>query len=199
MEPQFQTSFIPKKPIDSRASAIGVGGGPISLLSIFTWVLVTLTIIVSVALFVYQQILNSQMSQIESSIASAKEAFQPTTVKQLVDTSNQISLTEKLLNSHVLVSRVFDLLQNLTLKKISYTNFSYSIDQSGNYSITMSGQSQSYNALVQQYNIFEQSGLIQNPAFSDFSLTQDGYISFDFSANIDPSVISYQKSIQPTQ
>jgi hypothetical protein len=148
MEPQFQTSFIPKKPVDSGVKIIGAKS-PTSIVSIVVWAILTLTIIASVALFAYQKLLQSEVSQAQVNISAAKEAFQPDTIAQLVNVSNQISFTEKLLQSHVLTSRVLDTLETLTLKKITLTDFSYSAD-SGTPTISGTGESQSYNALAQQ-------------------------------------------------
>jgi hypothetical protein len=193
MEPQFQSSFIPKKSVDSGIKMVDAKS-PTSLFSILTVVVVILTIVASAALFVYQRILQNQINQVQTNIVSAREAFQPDTIKQLIDVSSQISMTEKLLNSHILISQIFNILQNLTVRKISFTDFTYT-SQGGVPSVTMDGESQSYNALAEQYNIFNGSGLVQNPAFSNFVLAQDGNISFTFSANIDPSAISYQNVI----
>jgi|ERR1035437_4189173 hypothetical protein len=196
MEPQFQTSFIPKKLTDSGIKMINAKE-PIGLFPILTTVIVIATILASGALFFYQQMLRGQIIQVEKNIVSAKQAFQPDTIKQLVSVSSQISSTEKLLNSHILTNQIFNILQNLTVRKIAFTDFTYT-NKNGSPSIVMSGESQSYNALVKQYDIFDQSGLVKNSEFSDFTLSTDGNISFKLSANIDPSVISYQKVVQST-
>jgi hypothetical protein len=146
-------------------------------------------------LFFYQQALEGQVSQVETSVSSAKSAFQPDTINQLANVSDQISFTEQLLNSHTLVNQIFDVLQNLTVKKIFFTDFDYST-LSGTPIITMDGESQSYNALAEQNLAFEQSGFIQNPTFSNFALATDGNISFKFTGNVDPALISYQKFVE---
>lgn len=194
MEPQFQSSFIPKKLTDSGIRMVNVKE-PISLFSILTTVIVIATIIASGALFAYQQMLKSQISQAEKDIVAAKQAFQPDTIKQLITASSQINFTERLLNSHILTNQIFNLLQNLTVKKIAFTDFTY-VNKNGSPSVVMNGESQSYNALVEQYSIFNQSGLVLNPEFSNFALSTDGNIAFKLSANIDPSVILYQKVVQ---
>jgi hypothetical protein len=194
MDTQFQTSFIPKKSTDSGIRIINAKE-PISLFSILTTVIVIATIVASGVLFAYQQILKSQISQAEKDIVAAKQAFQPDTIKQLITASSQIDFTERLLNSHILINQIFNLLQNLTVKKIAFTDFTY-INKNGSPSVVMDGESQSYNALVEQYSIFNQSGLILNPEFSDFALSTDGNITFKLSANVDPSVILYQKVVQ---
>jgi hypothetical protein len=191
MEPQFQTSFIPKKSVDGGIKVVNAKE-PTSIFSILVWLVVIATIVISLGLFGYQRLLESQISQAESNIAATRDAFQPETIGQLVNVSNQISFTQKLLNSHVLVNKILDVLQNLTVKKIYFADLTYSSALAAP-TIAMAGESQSYNALMQQYNIFNDSGLIQNQTFSDFSLTQDGNISFKFSGQVDPSVISYQK------
>ncbi len=194
MEPQFQTSFIPKKPVDSGIKMVGAKG-PISIFSIFTTVLVVGTVVASAGLFFYQQMIQSQITDVEKNIVSARGAFQPDTIKQLITVSSQITFTEKLLNSHILINQIFNLLQNLTVRKIAFNDFTYT-NKNGSPSIVMNGESQSYNALLDQSNIFAQSGLVQNSQFSNFSLSSDGNVSFKLSANIDPSVLLYPKVVQ---
>jgi hypothetical protein len=154
-------------------------------------------IVASVGLFAYQKILQGEISKDETNIASVSDSLQPDTVNQLVSVGNEINFANQLLNSHVLVNKIFDLLQNLTVQKISFTDFTYS-DTNGTPSIAMTGESQSYNALTEQYNIFDGSGLIKNQSFSNFSLASDGNISFKFSADVDPSVISYKNAVEPS-
>ena len=151
MEPQFQTSFIPKKPIDPGIRMVNAKE-PTSIFPIIAWVIVIATIIACGALFAYEQLLKSQINQAETNIISAKEAFQPDTIQQLVNVSNQISFTENLLKSHVLTNRILDILQSLTVKKIYFIDFSYS-NTLGSPSILMNGETQSYNALAEQYEI----------------------------------------------
>lgn len=193
MEPQFQTSFIPKKAIDQKLKMVGAKE-PVNIFSVIVWLLLIATIAVSSGLFIYQRVLQNQISQAETNIIAAKEAFQLDTIEQMINASNQISTAEKLLNSHILINKMFNLLQSLTVKKIYFVDFFYSAGVQP--SILMNGESQSYNALAEQSDIFKQNSSIQNPQFSNFILNQDGNISFKFSGNIDPIVISYQKTVE---
>jgi hypothetical protein len=160
-------------------------------------VVVVVTIATSAGVFFYQKLIENQISQAEKNIVAAKDAFQPDTIQQLLNVSNQLAFTQQLLNSHILTEKIFDTLAALTVKKISFTDFTYS-DLGGNPAISMDGESQSYNALAEQYDIFNGSGSILSPQFSNFNLATDGNISFKLTANINPDLISYPKSVEAT-
>ena len=193
MEPQFQSSFIPKKSVDSGIRVVDAKH-PTSIFSVLVWVVVVVTIATSAGVFFYQKLIENQISQAEKNIVAAKDAFQPDTIQQLLNVSNQLAFTQQLLNSHILTEKIFDTLAALTVKKISFNDFSYT-NTDGKPSIVINGESQSYNALAEQYDIFQQSGLVKNPSFSGFVLAKDGNISFKFSADLDPSVVSYKNSV----
>lgn len=192
MEPQFQTSFIPKKPIVSGIrDSIGEVGS-VNYFSIFVTMVFVAALIASVGLFVYEKVLNSEIAQADKDLTAAKDAFQIATTKELIDVSTRISSTQKLLNSHVVTSQIFAALQDLTVKKVSFNNFVFSYKDGGVY-VTMDSEAQSYNALAQQSNILSKTAFVKSSEFSDFDISEKGNITSKLTALIDPALISYKK------
>jgi hypothetical protein len=194
MDPKFQTSFIPKKPVVGGVNEPAGLSRPIGIFSVFMWFAFIITVLTTLALFGYKQVLNSQISQAEKDIVSAREAFQPETLKELVDVSSRITLTQRLLNSHVLTSQILDMLQNLILKKVRLNNFTLSSKENVP-TISMDLEASSYNALAQQSIVFSKSTEIKNPQFTDFTVLDTGNITTKFTATLDPSLLSYKKVI----
>ena len=195
MEPKFQTSFIPKKPI-----GLGTGSGisvirSTNIFSVVATVLFLVTILTSGGLFFYKNLLTNQIKEADKNIISARDAFEPEKIKELVDVNTRIVSAKKLLSSHVVVSKLFILMENLTIKKMRFTEFNY-VNKDNSHTLSITGEVQTYNALAEQQDIFLKNDFIKNPVFSNFNLGDNGYILVNFSAQIDSGLISYKKSIE---
>jgi hypothetical protein len=69
-------------------------------------------------------------------------------------------------------------------------------------SIDLSGTAASYDVLSKQSDAFGSENLrkfISNPVISDFSPTADGSVAFNFTASVDPSLVSYGNVVSPAQ
>ena len=198
MEPKFQTSFIPKKPIGSTVSPssnISAGG---SLFSSIATVVFVITLLTSGALFVYKNILSGQVEQYDKEINDASNAIQPQKIQDLIDANSRVTVTKTLLDNHVVVSKLLTLLNDLTIKRIRFTSLNY-INKNKESSLSISLEAQTYNALVQEQSLLKSNEFIKNPVFSNFSLGDNGFITVDFSATVDPSLVSYKKSVELSQ
>ena len=197
MEPKFQTSFIPKKPLGtSQGSAIE----KIQNTNVFTiaaTVIFVVTILISVGLFFYKNIVTNQIAQDQKSITDARATFEPDKIQQLIDANTRIVSIKNLLEKHAIVSRVLTLMQDLTMKKMRFTKLDYQIKDNVPI-VTIAGEVQTYNALAEQQSAFLANEYIKTPIFSDLSLKDNGYVSVSFTAQIDPSFVSYKTAIGPT-
>lgn len=196
MEPKFQTSFIPKNPIVSTTNNVGssVVYGSTNIFSVIATAFFLVTAIISGGLFGYKVILKKQIDQSIEEINVAKGALEIDKIESLVDTNSQIVSSKNLLDKHVSVSKIIDLVQHLTVKRISLVELKFTED-SGVWYLNTDGQSQSYNALAEQGSIFRKNEYIKNPKFSGFNPGVNGNINFKFSASISSDLILYKKSI----
>ncbi|MES3005227.1 MAG: hypothetical protein V4690_03950 [Patescibacteria group bacterium] len=196
MEPKFQTSFIPKKPISSPDGAVGISiVRRTNLFSIVASVVFVMTVLVSLAMFVYKNILNEQIKKADASIAEARLAYEPEIIQDLIDASTKIEASKTLLDNHVVVSEVLNLLEELTLRRMRFDGFSYKNPGVGLPEIKMRGEVQSYNALAQQQEIFFSNEYMKDPKFSGMSLGDNGFVSVNFETKLDPTLVSYKKAI----
>ena len=199
MEPTFKTSFIPKKPIGSPRSSTPSAILHINLLSIVATVFFALTVLASLGLFFYKNSLQDQIVADERQINDSKAAFQPDKIKELVDANTRIKSAKELLEGHVAVSKVLLLFNDLTLKKMQITDFEYA-KKNNEMILSINSQVQTYNALAEQARVFKESQFLKNPMLNSFSLVDNGYLAANFSATIDPQLLSYKKATEsPTQ
>ncbi|MCX6702234.1 MAG: hypothetical protein NTX96_03530, partial [Candidatus Zambryskibacteria bacterium] len=136
-----------------------------------------------------------QIIEADKNIIAARAAFEPEKIQELVDVNNRIISAKNLLENHVVVSKILVLMENLTIKKMRFTEFDY-VNKGNNPTLSIVGEIQTYNALAEQQDIFLKNEFIKNPVFSNFNLGDNGYILVNFSANIDPNLLSYKKMIE---
>lgn len=195
MEPKFQSSFIPKKPIVSTQNV----GTPLikttSIVSLVGNIFFIVTILVSGGLFFYKGLLNKQIVQAGQDLDAAKSAFQLDVIQELIDVNARLKSTNDLLNQHVAVSELLMFLQESTVKDLRFESLEYKNEISAQ-SISMKVEAGSYNALATQGDIFSKSEFIKSPQFYDFSTQDNGYVVASFSSNIDPTLVSYKKMVE---
>ena len=196
MEPRFNTSFIPKKPVVETASTSGSKSvEQKNIFSIISSTLFVITILAYGGLFAYKIILNNQIKKADSEINDARAAFDTTKIQDLINANSRIVSTKNLLEKHVVVSELLNLLQSLTVKRVRYGTLKYTnID--GLPTVSMTTEAQSYNALAQQLDAFSKSEFVKTPQVSDYNLGDNGNITVKFFANLEPSLVSYKKVIE---
>lgn len=201
MDNNIQTSFIPKKPIveDSRISGSGVSLFLIISIIVF---LVSLSLMAWVA-FTKSSMINGIKADKET-INTNKSAFETDTIESILRLDSRIKVAETLLGKHVAVSPVFDFLEQRTLKSVRFKNFKFynagkTNDGGDLVKVEMSGLAKDFKTIALQANEFgkiEYRDVMKETNFADLNLTQEGNVSFSFSAYIVPSFISYKNNIQ---
>ncbi len=194
MEPKFQTSFIPKKPISLTQSGVLPVARSFNLFSLLATVFFIVTLLTSGGLFIYQKILDGQIIQAGKDIEKAREAFQVGQIKDLIDANSRIKAAETLLENHVVISRIMVLLEELTVKRIRFYDFSYS-NKNNSPTLAMKAESQGYNALAVQGEIFSKSEFLRDSRFFDFTAGDNGIVTASFYTTLNPELISYKKAV----
>jgi len=197
----IQTSFIPKKPIveDSRISSSSVSLFLIISIIVF---LVSLSLMAWVALTKASMI--SGIKTDKETINTNKSAFETGTIESILRLDSRIKIAQSLLDKHIVVSPIFNFLEQRTLKSVRFKNFEFNnagkaTDGSDLVKVRMSGLAKDFKTIALQADEFgrvEYRDIIRETDFSDLNLTQDGFVSFTFSAYVVPSSILYKNNIQ---
>jgi hypothetical protein len=197
MDPRFQTSFIPKKPIVSQAGGVRTKT-PINLFSLIGVVLFLATLGVGGAAFFYQSVLDKQIAENKATLDRAKGAFEPELINQIVRLDTRIQNTKKLLSTHISVTPLFDYISSITLKTVRFRNFSFAYLASDKIVVTMQGQGQSYASVALQSDLLNQQKYLKDTVIGDMSLEPTGFVSFSVSTIIDPIITSYSHALNPS-
>lgn len=201
MEQNFQTSFIPKKPIiedssvsvSKNSSSVGI----FTLIGIFCFITVALA---SVGLYFYKDFLNKNVLQMEKNLTLARNRFEPQKIQELQRLDKKLSSASEILKNHIAISPIFEKLSAITLKSIRFTKFSYEFDKSKNTKVVvkMSGAATGYRAIALQSDMFTKEKYFIDPVFSNLALDEKGSVLFDLEFLVDPVFVDYKQMIETT-
>ena len=193
MEPRFQKTFIPKETFGPAVARKRVAGS--GILAVLAFVVFLTTVALSVGAFLYTQYLKSSLERKEASLTRAREAFDPQLIEELTRLNDRLKLAKQVLGTHVAPSQLFDLLEKGTLESVRFSDLRYTVLDNGQITVFMSGVGRTFNAVALQSDIFGKTPYIKDPIFSDLSLDDKGNVEFDFNAVLDPTLLTYQKSL----
>lgn len=195
MEPNFQTSFIPKKPmIEERV----VQSNPIGFFAIISFFVFFTVLLASGGLYFYKISLEKKLVAMDQALVLAKNRFEPAKITQLQLLDERLDASSELLSKHVSVSPIFKALQAITMKTIRYTKFSYDLntEKDTKVSVKMSGVAVGYRSVALQSDLFTANKYFIDPAFSNLSLDDKGNVIFDLEFLVDPKFVDYRESIK---
>ena len=197
MEQNFQTSFIPKKPMIEERT---ITSRPISFLTVVSVVIFFTVIIATGALYFYDKVLAKNITKMENDLNLAKNRFEPSKIIQLQVLDKRLRASSEILSKHIAISPIFEALQSITLKTVSYTKFSYDFDDSKNAKIKvkMNGIAIGYRSVAFQSDLFAKNKYLIDPVFSNLLLDDKGNVLFDLEFSVDPTFVDYKKMLETT-
>ena len=194
MEPNFQTSFIPKKPmIEERATA----PRPIGFLTIISLFILITVLVVAGGLFFYKGIISGNLTEMSESLKVAESRYEPAKILELQVLDKRLRAADEILSSHASITPIFELLQKVTMKTVRYTKFSYNTgtEKAKKVAIKLTGTAVGYKSIALQSDIFTENKQLVDPLFSNLVLDDKGNVLFDLEFSVDPSFIDYEQTI----
>ncbi len=191
----FQTSFIPKKPLaEERTKA----PGHTSLFSFIATLIFFGSLASAGAIYFYKANITKTNAAKEVQIKTARNSFEPTLIQTLDRLDRRITDAKILLAGHIAVSPIFDALEVNTLKTVQFTKFSYATpaDAKGPVTVHMSGRARDYASIALQSDQLATNKNIHNSIFSNLSLdAQTGNVSFDLVFTVDADLVRFAKHV----
>jgi len=189
-----RTSFIPKKSLASQEQQAPTKQRK----AVYNFFFVLSVIVFALSLlgwgltYSYQAYLQNNIEAMKESLQKAQAAFEAALIIELKDLNSRIDASEEILNYHVASSRIFELLEQVTLESVRLTDFSYRLED-GVPTLRLQGQGRNYSSVALQSSIFADSKFIKDPVFSDFGLDRTGNVVFSLTASVEPSFVSYKQ------
>ncbi len=201
MEQNFQTSFIPKKPMVAERVVPAHSFGFFTIISLF--ILFTV-ILATVGLFFWKGALAKNIAEMENDLATAKGSFEPSKIAELQILDKRLIASSEILSHHIAVTPIFEALQELTMKTVQYTKFSYSIGNSSGQpakeskspiNVKMSGVAVGYRSIALQSDLFAKNKNFIEPVFSNLKLDEKGNVLFDLEFAVNPAFVDYKTDL----
>lgn len=191
MDTNFQTSFIPKKPLAEDRVPVAAHT---SIFSFIATLIFFAALGSAAAMYFYQASLTKDIASKSVSLEAARNSLEPELLKTLQKLDKRITNANILLGNHIVVSPIFAALEINTLKSIQFTRFSYATpaDQSAPVTIHMSGKGRDYASVALQSDQLAKNKNIHNSIFSNLALDeQTGKVSFDLVFTVDADLVRF--------
>ncbi len=194
IEREFQTSFIPKKPLaEERVSR----EKPVSLLNVLATIIFFASIATGVGVYFYKLSLADSIKRMADDLDRAQAAFEPSLIYELQTLDRRLNASSQILDQHIAITPIMEELSVLTLKSVQFTEFKFESnpDGRGSVSISLRGKAKSYTSIALQSEEFKKQPAFIDPIFSNLSLDTKGNVLFDLNFDVDPDFISYKTSV----
>lgn len=197
MAQQFgTTSFIPKKP-QGTAVKHKSSGGVINIFFLGALIIFLGALVVTAGVFLYERFVEQSIEEKSTQLEKARDAFEPALIEEFSKLEIRIQSAQEILDSHLALSFFFELLESTTLKSVQFKDFINITSPDGRISITMRGTARSFSSVALQSDVFGKDPFIRSPLFSNLNLDDLGNVIFDFSATLDPALLSYKQAVDP--
>lgn len=188
MATDFQSSFIPKGPVTTdevfKKKKAGVFGVLVVALFISS-------IVISGALYFYKGVLKNEIENMQAQLSNAEKSIDRETIGNMLDFSKKLETVRSIVSRHKVINAVMGDLASSTVASVYFTDFNYSTNSKGSLSIMMHGKAAGYGAVALQEEIFKQNKYFESVSFSNLSLDDKGFVSFDLSIVANPQIASY--------
>lgn len=199
MDNNFQTSFIPKKPLAEERVPREKS---VNIFSFLATIIFFTSLVTAGGVYFYKIVLTKQVATMSDQLNIAKEAYDPNLITELQNLDKRINASEEILSNHIALSPLFKSLQQLTLKTIRFTKFDYSVstENSSNINVKMTGTTRGngYEPIALQAELLKKNKYIKDPVFSNLNLDDRGGVTFDLVFTVDRSFLSYTSGINQT-
>lgn len=189
---EFKPSFIPQKPIAAQSAE---RRRHVGVFDFVTYVLFFAAIAGAGGLFLYRAYLANDLKSKSSHVARAKDAVEISVIDDLQKLDSRIAAARQLLNKHVTVSPVFDLLEATTLtNSVRLSTFNYALAEN-TVSIKVSGEARNYSSLAVQSKVFGENKFLRNQLVDGLKLGPKGFVSFNFSADMEEEFALFRNNL----
>lgn len=156
-----------------------------------------LAIIASVGTYLYDRYLTHSLEAKAEELAVAQREVNEDQVEDFVRLRDRLTYGQELLDNHMAVSQVFDVLEAETLSNVRFSKLGMIVADDHTAQIDIEGIARNFNALAAQSNAFAGEKGIRRAIFSGIVVNRDNTVSFKLTADLDSRLIVSQKEGEP--
>ncbi|MEE8131879.1 MAG: PilN domain-containing protein [Candidatus Paceibacterota bacterium] len=134
----------------------------------------------------YRPYLNSQIKKVEQEISELNKKIDEGEQKNLTEFYSQLANIQKLFNSHIAASNIFDFLEENTHQDVYFISMDLSIKDR---EVKLAGLSSSYKVLAEQLELLRLSHQTEQVFLKDSQL-KEGSVSFIIDLILKPEIFS---------
>lgn len=207
MEPQFNTSFIPKKSLQEDVTGTTPGKyvnrrtvhGPGFFLMLLVFIV---TIIAAGSIFAYTKVIQGRIDASLTTLERDRASYKPETIEALRRVDERMKGAERLIISHQTVSALLTTLENLTLKTVRYSKVDFTgaqrmtNEQVGEAYLSMSGSAKELKSVALQMDQFDVSEVFGKPGVTKLERAPEGSKAlFTMQVSVDPQILKYASTL----
>lgn len=132
-------------------------------------------------------VIDKKNADLHEEISKSAKAEELSTVATAVIKGKSV---RSILSAHLYGSKIYELLEKLTIKAVSYNKFSEKISDGDTVSVSVAGEADSFNALAKQLIIFKKSKEIKEIIFKEAALGKNAKVVFSVILNFDSKLIT---------
>lgn len=192
MDQNFQTSFIPKKPmVEERMRS----ARPVGLLTVLSICILFTVLIATAGFYFYRGLLVRNITTMQNDLNLAKERFEPSKITELKVLDRRLNAAVQVLDKHIAITPIFEALQDITMKTVRYTKFSYGMgeEKDAKVVVKLQGAAVGYRSIALQSDLYTTNEHMIDPVFSNLTLDDKGNVLFDLEFSVDPGFVDYQQ------
>lgn len=200
MDKNFQTSFLPQKPLTEPVTVKEkVSLGIFGFIGIIVFVI---SAGLALGVYFYEANLSKQLTDKQLQLNNARNILESPLIGEAKTLGRRISDTNQILSSHIIVSPIFEALQLNTLKSLQFNHFSYTVptDPTGKISVEMTGVARDYTSIALESDQLAKNKDIQNPLFSGLALdAKTGNVTFSLNFTVTPEFVNFANHLSDYQ
>lgn len=193
MEQNFQTSFIPKKPIVEEKVKYKK---PVGIFTFLTILFFLVVLFAYLGLYFYKLSIDKKIVQKNTDAEANFKKFEFDKIEKLETLDKKLKIANVILDEHITVSPIFKELQGITMKSIRFTSFNYELGEKGNILVKLKGQAPGYKKIALQSDLFFENKNLKSPIFSNLALDDKGEVSFDLEFSLDKTFVGYKQLLE---
>ena len=136
-------------------------------------------------LLFYKNSLDKKLESTKQQTESLSERENKEIQTKILALEKNLKNVKNLLSQHIYSSKLFDLLEKLTLPQVRWTDFNLKIESG---LLSLKGQANNYSTLAKQILIFQEEPSFKEVNTSGISLGQLGGVKFNMEINFNPEI-----------
>ncbi len=185
LSPSIPTSFVPKQSA-SPGGKHGSSGNNILLL--ISLVILSIAVLASAGIFLYDQYLISTEHAKSAQLAQAQKNVNLSTVSDFIRLRDRLVAAKSILDNHIELSKFFTLLGAITGQNVSFSSLQVQVANDHSAKIELQGTAKTFNALANESSVFASQSDIKSAIFSGISIGK-GSVGFTVDATLAPELV----------